>query len=42
MCNMWKQRKTRFIKDQEAKELLSNLGIRTPLRKVPILGGTLF
>ena len=39
---MWKQRKTRFIKDQEAKELLSNLGIRTPLSKVPILGGTLF
>ena len=39
---MWKQRKTRFIKDQEAKGLLSNLGIRTPLSKVPTLGGTLF
>ena len=39
---MWKQRKTRFIKDQEAKELLSNLGIRTPLSKIPILGNILF
>ena len=26
-----------FIKKQEAKGLLSNLGIRTPLSKVPIL-----
>ena len=42
MCNMWKQRKRRFIKDQEPKGLLSNLGIRTPLSKVPVLGGTLF
>ena len=29
-------------KNQEAKGLLSNLGIRTPLRKVPILGDILF
>ena len=42
MYNMWKQRKTRFIKDQEAKGLLSNLGVRTPLSKVPILGDILF
>ena len=31
-------RKSRFIKNQEAKQLLSNLGIRTPLSKVPTLG----
>ena len=30
-----------FIKNQEAKGLLSNLGIRTPLSKVPILGDIL-
>ena len=32
----------RFIKNQEAKGLLSNLGIRAPLNKVPILGDILF
>ena len=29
--------KFRFIKKQEAKGLLSNLGIKTPLSKVPLL-----
>ena len=29
-------------KNQEAKGLLSNLGIRTPLIKVPLLGDILF
>ena len=33
---------SRFIKNQEAKGLLSNLGIRTPLIKVPSLGNILF
>ena len=33
---------SRFIKNQEAKRLLSNLGIRTPLSKVPLLGDILF
>ena len=32
----------KFIKNQEATGLLSNLGIRTPLSKVPILGDILF
>ena len=31
-------RKSKFIKEQEAKGFLSNLGIRTPLSKIPILG----
>ena len=35
-------KKSRFIKDQEAKGLLSNLGNKTPLSKVPILGNILF
>ena len=34
--------KSRFIKNQETKGLLSNLGLRIPLSKVPILGDILF
>ena len=34
--------KSKFIKNQEAKGLLSNLGVRRPLSKVPILGDILF
>ena len=30
-------KKSEFIKEQEAKGLLSNLGIRTPLSKIPLL-----
>ena len=32
----------KFIKEQEAKGLLSNLGLRTPLNKIPVLGDILF
>ena len=35
-------KKSRFIKNQEAKGLSSNLGIRTPLSKVLLLGNILF
>ena len=35
-------KKSRFIKNQEAKGLLINLGIRRPLRKVPILSDFYF
>ena len=41
-CAICGSKKSRFIKNQEAKGLLSNLGIRTPLNKVPILGDILF
>ena len=41
-CAVCGGKKTRFIKNQEAKGLLSNLGLRTPLSKVPILGDILF
>ena len=35
-------KKSKFIKKQEAKGFLSNLGIRSPLSKIPLLGGILF
>ena len=41
-CAICGSKKSRFIKDQEAKGLLSNLGVRKPLRKVPILDDILF
>ena len=30
-------KKSRFVKEQEVKGLLSNLGIKTPLNKIPLL-----
>ena len=41
-CAICDSKKSRFIKKQETKGLLSNLGIRTQLNKVPILGDILF
>ena len=41
-CAICGSKKSRFIKNQEAKELLSNLGVRTPLNKVTILGDIFF
>ena len=41
-CAIYGTKKTRFIKNKEAKGLLSNLGLRTPLSKVPMLGDILF
>ena len=35
-------KKSKFIKEQQAKGLLSNLGLRTPLNKIPVLGDILF
>ena len=35
-------KRSRFIKNQKAKGLLRNLGVKTPLSKVPILGDILF
>ena len=37
-CAICGSKKSRFIKNQEVKGLLSNLGIRKPLSKVPLLG----
>ena len=41
-CAICGSKKSRFIENQEAKGLLSKLGIKTPLSKVPILGNILF
>ena len=41
-CLICGSKKSRFSKNQEAKGLLSNLGVRTPLNKLPILGDILF
>ena len=41
-CAICGSKKSRFIKNQEAKGLLSNLGLKTPLRKIPVLGDILF
>ena len=41
-CAICGSKKSRFIRNQEAKRLLSNLGLRTPLSKVPILADMLF
>ena len=30
-------KKSRFVKEQEAKGLLSNLGFKTPFSKIPLL-----
>ena len=40
-CAICGSKKSRFIKNQEAKGLLSKLGIKTPLSKIPILGDIL-
>ena len=34
-CSICKNKKNRFVKEQEAKGILSSLGIRTPLSKIP-------
>ena len=41
-CAICGSKKSKFIKEQHAKGLLSNLGIRTPLNKIPLLGDILF
>ena len=41
-CAICNSKKSKFIKEQQAKALLSNLGLRPPLNKIPLLGDTLF
>ena len=41
-CAICDSKKPQFIKKQEAKGLLSSLGFRTPLSKIPLLGDVLF
>ena len=41
-CAKCGSKKSKFIKQQEAKGLLSKLGIKTQLSNIPILGDLLF
>ena len=41
-CEICGSKKSKFINKQEAKGLLSKLGIKTPLGNVPVLGNILF
>ena len=41
-CAICGSRKSRFIKKQDAKGILSSLGIKIPLSKIPLLGDVLF
>ena len=34
-CSICGNKKSRFVKKQEAKGILSSLGIKTPLSKIP-------
>ena len=37
-CEVYDSKKSKFIKEQEASGVLSSLGIKTPLSKIPLLG----
>ena len=41
-CAICGSKKSKFIKKQEASGILSKLGLRTPLNKIPLLGDILF
>ena len=41
-CTIFGSKKSKFIKQQEGKGLLSNLGIKTPSSKITLLGDILF
>ena len=36
-CSVCKNKKSRFVKEQKANSLLSDLGINTPFSKIPLL-----
>ena len=36
-CSVCGIEKSRFLKEREAKGLLSNLGIKTPFSKIPLI-----
>ena len=41
-CAVCGSKKSRFMKEQEAKGILSSLSLQTPLNKIPLLGDILF
>ena len=42
LCSVCVNKKSRFVKEQEAKGIISSLGIRTPLSKIPGLNILLY
>ena len=41
-CSVCNSKKSKFLKEQEARGLLSSLGIRTPFSQIPLLDLLLF
>ena len=41
-CAICGSKKSKFVKELKAKGLLSNLSLKTPLNKIPLLGDILF
>ena len=41
-CAICGSKKSKFIQELQAKGLLSKIGFRTPLNKIPVLGDILF
>ena len=41
-CAVCNSKKSKFMKEQEARGLLSSLGIKTPLYQISLLGPLLF
>ena len=41
-CGVYSSKKSRFLKEKEAKGLLSSLVIKTPWSNIPLLGKILF
>ena len=41
-CAVCDSKKSKYIKEQEASLLLSSLGIKIPLSKIPLIGPPLF
>ena len=41
-CAIFDGKKSKFIKKQDAKGILSSVGIKTLLSKIPVLGDVLF
>ena len=41
-CAVYDSKKLKFIKEQEASGLLTSLGIKSSLSKIPLVGALLF
>ena len=41
-CEVHGSKKSKFIKEKESSGLLSSLGMKTPLSKIPLVGPLLF